>query len=454
MTEESNALAPPLSAGGIKAVITQFLSERLQAKEEDIEKEIKKTEDANKLQKLNDKRAQLPNAFLPNVWIADAAQRVVQIQQVTHAIKYTHPDARGSSLYSTGNQHASDNEVGTHTLGAALAADVVGNAAALDVYKFLNLRVGERSILELAVTNEPSLAEAFSESVDEAKSWMAAFATLTQSKGQLASHKLAKQIYWSLGDGSYHLLSPLFSTSLAHTVWEKIRADTELAWDVRKARKAGKSLATPFSDYPELLIQKFGGDNPQNISQLNANRTSKNYLLPALPPNWQSPSIRPPFAVNSVFDRIFGNRPRVRELVRTLRAFLESVADYNNLAIREKRAELSAYLCDEALLYAAELHEAVDVGALAAGWTADERCRLNRAEQLWLDPLRRNADPDFAREYTRDEWPDEICRRFGNWLNARLTTEKLPMSAIEADHWRGTLEKEMRLLRRELADHE
>jgi len=193
---------------------------------------------------------------------------------------------------------------------------------------------------------------------------------------------------------------------------------------------------TPFSDYPNLLIQKFGGGNPQNISQLNANRGSKNYLLPALPPNGQSPAIRPPFAVNSMFDRIFGYRPRVRELVRHLRAFLESVARHNNVRIREKRAELTAYLCDEALLYAAELHDAVDSGELTAGWTLDERCQLNRAEQLWLDPLRRHSDPDFARDHQSGEWRDEICRRFGNWLNARLTTRELPMSAMEAEHWR------------------
>ena len=144
----------------------------------------------------------------------------------------------------------------------------------------------------------------------------------------------------------------------------------------------------------------------------------------------------------------------MRERVRTLRAFLERVAHYNNIQIRDKRAELTADLCDEALLYAAELRDVVESGDLTAGWTQDARCQLNRAEQLWLDPLRRHLDADFARDYQRDEWPDDICRRFGNWLNARLTTEKLPMSTVEAEHWRGVLEKEMRLLRRELADHE
>ena len=444
MTEDSNALASPISPASIKAVIAQFLADRLQPKLDKVAEDD------------SEQRDLLRAAHAPKTWIADAARRVGQIQQVTHAIKYTHPDARGSSLYSTGNPHAADFEVGTHALGAALAADVVGNAAALDVYKFLNLRLGEQSILDLAVSDDPALAEALSDNPEEAKAWMIAFATLPQAKSETASHKLTRQVYWPLGDGNYHLLAPLFPTSLVHGLWKTVRADrfSDEAKAAREARKAGGAYPHGFHEYPELAIQRFGGTKPQNISQLNSERYGENYLLPALPPNWQSPAVRPPYAVSSVFDRTFGNRPRVRELVRTLRAFLERVANYSNVHIRDKRAELTAHLCDEALLYAAELRHAADTGDLMAGWTQGARCRLNRAEQLWLDPLRRHIDPDFASDLERDEWPDEICRRFGNWLNARLTTRELPMSAMEAEHWRGELEQEMRLLRRELADHE
>ena len=68
-----------------------------------------------------------------DTWLADAARRVGQIQAVTHVLKATHPDARGSSMHfkpSTLTAHA---EVGTHVLGDDYAEDVVGNAAALDV---------------------------------------------------------------------------------------------------------------------------------------------------------------------------------------------------------------------------------------------------------------------------------------------------------------------------------
>lgn len=441
MTEiSSTAIAPE----NIRQAINAFLADRLQPKLEKVAEED------------SEQRAALLAAYAPKCWIADAARRVAQIQQVTHAIKYTHPDARGSSLYTAGNSHAAEAEVGTHTLGVQLAADVVGNAAALDVYKFLNLRIGERRILDLAVADEPALAAAFSENAEEAGAWMAAFATLVQAKGETASHKLAKQVYWPLGEGEYHLLAPLFPTSLVHGLWKTVREDrfSEEAKAARAAKKAKMAHPHGFREYPDIAIQSFGGTKPQNISQLNSERYGENYLLPSLPPNWQSPAIRPPTTVNSVFDRIFSRRKRVRELLDILRAFLESAVKENNVRIRNKRAELTAYLCDEALLYAAELREAVETGQLAAGWTQDEACKLNRAEQCWLDPLRCEIDPDFAREYQRDEWPDEICRRFGNWLNARLTTERLPMGVIEAEHWRSELEKEMRLLRRELANHD
>ena len=65
MTEEINALAPLLSAAGIKSVIAQFLTDRLQPKleklgEDDVEQ-----------------RAALVATYAHKHWIADAARRGV-----------------------------------------------------------------------------------------------------------------------------------------------------------------------------------------------------------------------------------------------------------------------------------------------------------------------------------------------------------------------------------------
>lgn len=435
MTDDSNALAPPPSKDDILTAIADFF--KASPKADYSEEEMRKK-------------------------LADYADNAWQIKEVTHVAKYSHPDAKADVKVfaqhgrSKGNASVPDFLVGTHLIDAFANIDAAGNSAWHPVYTFLRTEVRGESFLDLASRQDQAFAEALNELGDIDGQWLREFANIAIPQEKPCSHRLIKQIYWPVGDGSYHLLSPLFSSALANHVRAVIRHDrfSDEANAARKARAEKTAHAHGFREYPELAIQNFGGTKPQNISWLNTKRNGENYLLPSLPPNWQSPAIRPPFAVNSVFDRIFRSRPRVDKLVRTLRAFLENVVHYNNLAIREKRAELTAYLCDEALLYAAELRDAVETGELASGWTQDERCQLNRAEQLWLDPFRGEDDPDFASEYQRDEWPDEICRRFGNWLNARLTTDKLPMSAVEADHWRSVLEKEMRLLRRELAEHE
>ena len=439
MTEPSNSLAPPGSVAQIKAVINGFLQERLQPKLEKL-----KPED-------DEQRQALLLDYLPANWVPDAAHRVGQIQQVTHALKFTHPDARGSSLSVAGNAQAGDGVIGTHTVANTLSPDVVGNAAALDVYKFLRLSVSGKTILDLAIAADPALAEALSDDADLAQAWMAAFATLAQAKGQPASNKLAKQVYWPVQGNDYHLLAPLFPTSLVHGVWKRIREDrfSDEAKAAREAKRNGLDHPHGYCEYPNMAIQNFGGTKPQNISQLNSERYGENFLLPSLPPNWISPDIRPPVAVNSDFDRIFGSRPRVRELVRILRDFLVSV-EYagTNIRIRDKRAELAALIRDEAFQYAAELQQ------LEPGWSQQPECLLNNAEQCWLDPERAEDDPDFASLRRKGDWPDEICRRFGNWLNARLTTPNTPMGAVEAAHWRDVLDKEMRMMRIEVADHE
>ncbi|MFM0030744.1 type I-F CRISPR-associated protein Csy1 [Paraburkholderia madseniana] len=435
MDAATYALSLGASSKQLRETISNFLQERLQSK-------LDKLKDDD-----TDQREKLLTDFLPENWISDAARRVLQIQQVTHALKFTHPDAMGSSLNVAGNPRVGELHVGTHTLGGTVAPDVVGNAAALDVYKFLRLIVDGRSLLERAIGNDPALAAALSDHPKQAKQWMTAFASLTQPKGQPASHELAKQIYWPLGGGQYHLLAPLFPTSLAHVVWDTLREDrfSDAAKAARDARRAGVSHPHGYRQYPDVAVQKFGGSKPQNISQLNSERHGENYLMPSLPPSWQREPIRPPLGMVSVFHRLFGCRPRVREVTRILRELRVSAekAD-SSLRIRNKRAELVGYVRDELLQFSAEMHE------LEAGWSLQPHCHLNANEQCWLDPWRAESDEVFALLRRRGDWRDGVCRRFGNWLNATLTTPRTAMGQAEAAHWADVLEKELRMIRMEI----
>lgn len=420
----------------IHQAVAAFLQERLQPK-------LDKLKDGE-----DEARQKLVEGHKAQTWIDDAARRVRQIQQVTHALKFSHPDAKGSSLSTQGNAHAGDAVVGSHNIGGLLPPDVVGNAAALDVYKFLRISVNGKSLLDRAIGQDPALATALSDDAELAAQWMNAFATLPEPHGKSATHKLAKQIYWPVGEGEYHLLAPLFPTSLAQVMWARIRQDrfSDEAKAARAARWENRFHPEGYREYPRLAIQKFGGTQPQNISQLNSARYGENWLLSSQPPSWQSDPVHPPFFVESVFTRHFGNRKGVRQLTRTLRDFLKSVAKADtNIRIRNKRAELVDCMRDELLQFAAELHE------LDAGWSQDDKCRLNLAEQCWLDPKRASIDEYFSAQRRRDNWQDEICLRFGNWLNARISTDQTPMGQAESEAWQTVLAAEIRM---ELDNHD
>lgn len=438
MSEINNKSSLNSDSSKIREVIQQFLQDRLQAK-------LEKLKDSDV-----DVRQKLLADYELKTWVADAARRVSQIQQVTHAVKFSHPDAKGSSLSASGNLQAGPFAVGSHTVADTLPPDVVGNAAALDVYKFLRLSVDGRTLLERAIAQDPALAAALSDNEAQSAEWMAAFAALPQPNGPLATHKLAKQLYWPLGEGRYHLLSPLFPTSLVHVMWASIRQDrfSDEAKAARDARREQRDHPHGYREYPNLAIQNFGSGKPQNISQLNNDRNGENWLLPSLPPAWRSDPIRPPFFVESIFVRRFGKVPAVGYLTRRLREFLQSVPkpEQNNLEIRNQRAELVTAILAELLQFAAEIQE------LDGGWSQDERCRLDEAERYWLDPKRAASDAEFAVVWQRGDWQQDVSKRFGIWLNAEIITKEAPMAAPEAKAWETLLWDELRMIRLELSD--
>jgi len=432
-------LPDPGTVSALRTVIRDFLQERFQEKLKDAKN--------NSIEK----QQQLKEIYQVEYWVADAAKRVSRIQQVTHAIKFTHPAIKGcTSLSVQGNTRAGDILIGTHTVKSNFF-DVVANARDLDVYKFLCLEVGNKTLLTFCLEEDVALKTALSADEEQAKNWMAAFAGLVQQAGTAAkSHTLAKQIYWPVDKGNYHLLAPLFPTSLVHGIWNTIREDrfSETAKAAREARKAGALHPHGYREYPNLVIQQFGGTKPQNISQLNSERYGENYLLPSLPPNWQSEKIRPPLKIESVFDRVFGSRKRVKELTKELKDFLIKVQPFNNVEIRDTRADLVNEIRDELFQFAAELYE------LEEGWSQHEDCRLNIDEQCWLDPQRAKTDEAFASLSRSGGWQNGVSQRFGNWLNARITSSTVPMGEAEAEAWQRVLSEALNMIRIEVDFYE
>ena len=76
-------------------------------------------------------------------WLPDAARRVSQLSMVSHPGKFSHPSAKTSSIIASAS-YAADGYLRSGNVDYAL--DVFGNAAAMDVYKFLSIVLSGRMI--------------------------------------------------------------------------------------------------------------------------------------------------------------------------------------------------------------------------------------------------------------------------------------------------------------------
>lgn len=398
----------------------------------------------NKLKGLSDdKVAEAEAKYEYHTWLADAARRVGQIQAVTHVLKATHPDARGSSLHKPPESLPSHAEIGSHSL-ASYQDDIVGNAAALDVYKFLKVEVDNRRLLDWFQQSDTDLLAALSDDPELAQTWAEAFSGLIRAPDQVQTHVLAKQLYWCVSDEpaedeGYHLLQPLFPSSLVHAVHSELNA-ARFGEDNKAARRAyfAKEMHTgTFQSYQNMAARKLGGTKPQNISQLNSERGGVNYLLSCAPPSWRSSEIGPLLRVTTVMND-FRRSDGVESLLRRLIAFLKSDPPANE----PTRAEVERYvraLAEALANFGKQVNE-----VKPAGWTVNGECHLELFEKVWLDRGRLKlidtatinaSDLDFKAAADWLDWPDEVAGSFAQWLNGILRKADLPVGDVEFKHW-------------------
>lgn len=421
MTEKSNTTRQ----AAYKAAIQTFIQDRL----------------TEKLKGQNEEKAQeLREKYTYDNWLEDAARRASQIHAVTHVLKATHSSARGSSLYCPPNsltQH--EVEIGTHVLKQSFAVDVVGNAAALDVYKFLCVHVEGQSILDALMQNDIDLWAALNKDAVTAQTLAEAFKSLTTAPQRLTSHSLAKQIYWHVAgqaenNNSYHLLQPLFPSSLMHAIHADIQEARfgETNKNARAARRENKAHDTSFVHYHNVAVRKLGGTKPQNISQLNSERGGINYLLSSAPPQWQSQSVKIMTNTDSVFARFYRFED-VHTRVNRLIEFLKS-SPPPTMETRIKRERMEKSLGRQLAAFAVQTQE-----QLKAGWSYTDSYDLPLYMQLWLDPdraeLKLKNDEGFREALLFSDWPDQVAHRFANWLNQRLIAQGLPVGDSEHKHW-------------------
>ena len=383
----------------------------------------------------------------PEIWLSKAAKKAWQITRVTHAPKYTHSDTRSSGvlLRPEDRSRYTQNECYVDSLSLNdLAVDFAGNAAVFDVAGLLQVgHEGGTLLDEVAAGDSPALKE-LATSDEQAQEWLQGFQAALQDKA-LTSGQLSKQLYFPVAE-NYHLISPLYASSLSHNLHEKLTNSfySEHTKTLRQARKGEKFHSDDLVIFPNIAIQSFGGTKPQNISQLNTKRYGRAYLLSSQPPHWeQQASI--PATGKQAFWREYNQR--AWKTAKFLQRYLEGIFKRTStLERRDRRAELVDELVDTLLHCAANIQHQSD----KRGWSAESDLTL--AEQLWLDPHRSEFDEAFRTEREKNEWQGEIARQFAAWLNNQLSkkSELLYAGDDEFHRWQKLLERKLLLLKDDL----
>ncbi|EGR4372641.1 type I-F CRISPR-associated protein Csy1 [Vibrio cholerae] len=389
-------------------VIAAFFAER---KEAWLKKNISAAmSDAEVLEK----QQECEQNFLLDNWLPDAAKRAGQIAVASHPCTFSHPSARKNkngyvSSIIAKNKPRIDGFLRSGNV--SVEPDALGNAAALDVYKFLSLEMSDQRSLLVHIEQESELARQLLDIPScEYQALRDGFLKMVDSDQASVSSSKIKQVYFPIADGEYHLLSLL--THSGHLFELRKRLDALRFGDaVKEARECKKTNHFHPAGYQEifgLTTIGFGGTKPQNISVLNNQNAGKAHLLASIPPELTPRDIRLP---RTDFFKESFNAWQAKEVLESLhRLFL---TDYNNINLRDGRDYRIQQYVDLVI------EKMWQVRLFLEAYSGELSSALPLEQKIWLYP-------EFAEQRQQeDEWLDKIIRHIARGLINHYSRSKV-----------------------------
>ncbi|AWX14381.1 type I-F CRISPR-associated protein Csy1 [Mergibacter septicus] len=349
-------------------------------------------------------------------WIdrVTAITQANKINQASHVIKFINSSAKGTSLIDQ-KLGMSARYLDTQSL-ENISFDIACDASKLKMGKFLQLTDHNgKSLLSYLEQNDPSPLEPLATSPEQLEKWCNGLSqALTTSNP--SSHTLGKQIYFPIAENQYHLLIPLYSSSLSQEIYNEIQRChySQEMKQIRDARKNKQFCKETLVSYPNLAITVAGGEQPQNVSLLNTkyHRNGITYFFRAAPPQWQD-VVKPPLNTENIFNHYKINRAAKK----TIQAIVEHLIKLNekktptSRKITKRTIKLLQEVIDHVLNQAGLWQE------LPAGWS--ENSELPNHQRYWLDP-----NNDFSpKEIYKDGWIQAVSQDFGCWLVYQINTK-------------------------------
>jgi len=345
--------------------------------------------------------------FSLGVWLSNAAKRAGQMSMATHPCTFSHPSARkNKNAYVTSiiaeNTSATDGLLRSGNV--TVERDALGNAAVLDVYKFLSLQMEDTQTLMSHIEQESELAKRLlSEHGNDYDTLRDGFMSMIgDSTQEVVTSSKIKQVYFPVDD-DYHQLSILSNSGLIFHL--KKRIDTiRFSKEVKELReKKRKNMPSDegFYELYDLTTIGYGGTKPQNISVLNNQNGGKAHLLRSMPPMIEKRSIR--FPKRDFFRESI--RPfDVKDTFHALHTIFKT--DYNNVNIRDGKYYRYQQLIDRIV------ERMWDVRSVADSQYFEGTSQLAGYQKIWL------LDSFTKQRESEDNWLDELCDEIARWVLA------------------------------------
>ena len=336
-------------------------------------------------------------------WLPNAAKRAGQISMSTHPCTFSHPSARkNKNGYVTpvmaGSKQCNDGYLRSGNVD--VDTDALGNAAALDVYKFLNLIMSDGLSLIEHIQNDTQISKGLlSIKTASYKTLKDGFMEMVNSSNETVTSSKIKQVYFPINDSEYHLLSILTNSGAVYYMRHAIDdlRFGEKTKVLRELKKENKPSDESFMEIYDLTTIGYGGTKPQNISVLNNQNGGKAHLLMSMPPVIKKRDVRFPKR------NFFSESIRAWELREVFMA-LEKIfkTDYNNKKIREGREYRYEQIIDMIILKMYKVREAAEEQYF------EKNSQLKIDQKIWL--------LDGIKRFEEDVWLETLQKEIVSWF--------------------------------------
>ncbi|WP_192482905.1 MULTISPECIES: type I-F CRISPR-associated protein Csy1 [Cysteiniphilum] len=365
-------------------------------------------------------------------WIPDAAKRAGQINVSTHPCTFSHPSARKnkngyvSSIVANATFKA-DGYLRTGNV-KELAQDALGNAAALDVYKFLMLKMSDGNTLLQHLQDDSAISKfLLTQSNGDYDELRNGFLSIINSPHEVVTSSKIKQVYFPVGD-NYHLLSILTNSSLVYELRARIDAlrFSEKQKELRELKRQNKHTTEVLTEIYDVATIAYGGTKPQNISVLNNQFGGKARVLVSAPPKLEKRNLQ--FPRGDCFGSVIRHwyiREPLRKLHNIFTTHANSSIPLKNLRVARDNAisDILDYI----------LQCSLGLRRVSNSQFKEESTQLPLYQKIWLCE-------SYKERRIEEEWLDELCQEITRWIYAAYRKEiKNPITLGNAE-WQHLLE--------------